>query len=308
MATGFANRLQAAAAKYGPGSYVPRTTRTTLGPMGSLSRKTTYAPRVPEPVSGIVGGEGSRLGSLGVNRIGIDPRVDYQEQENYQDSTVNTNERTRQIEQLLEQFLQEQQQQQREDTESTSTRGDAETTGQMNEYLEDIIPAFLQQYSKDAAVTDSQDAMQAAVNAVLNKGLPEIRSAVTMSGGRNSTFQGLAGGFLGAQAAQAGAQTTLGNITNYGNISTNAMKDIYDLLAVKQGGTVTNRGTNVGSTSGRTSGTSSTTGRTDVSRLLDQLARDTGYSRGTGLDNIDTRRGRQAGTASSIAQLAALLA
>ena len=70
-------------------------------------------------------------------------------------------------------------------------------------------------YSKEAAITDSQGAVQQTIKEALQMGAPAIANADKAAGGYNATTTALLGNDLTAKAAAAGQKTLLDTITSY---------------------------------------------------------------------------------------------
>lgn len=120
------------------------------------------------------------------------------------------------------------------------------------------------QFSQSNAISASNDAMQAAIDKVLQTGIGEVAAQGTNFGAYSGTTQGKLAGQLGAEAAKAGAQTRLDTMTNFGNLQNQEFNSLQSAInslfnnAVAAGGTTTNDQTVTGTTTGNTTGTTNT--------------------------------------------------
>ena len=107
------------------------------------------------------------------------------------------------------------------------------------------------QFSKEAAISDSANASQAALDRVISSGIGTVFDAGTNTGSYNSTAQQNIANELGAEATRVGTQVTLDQINKYAGLSQQQQgadaSTMSQLLsnAINAGGTTTtNQSTN----------------------------------------------------------------
>lgn len=100
--------------------------------------------------------------------------------------------------------------------------------------LDDNVLASLinTDFSKNAAIADSSDAMNAAINTVLQSGIGNVNSGILNTGAYNNTTRGMLANDLGARAAAEGASVRQNAIQSYAGITnTNQQTAIGSLLS-----------------------------------------------------------------------------
>jgi hypothetical protein len=115
------------------------------------------------------------------------------------------------------------------------------------------------QYTKTAAITDAQGAMDAAVQASLKAGMPSISSAAKSSGGYNSTTQDMLNNDLTARSAQAGANVVLQNIAQYNALNAQNVQAATGAVDATKSTSTTGTQTTAGNVTGTTSNTGTAT-------------------------------------------------
>ena len=124
--------------------------------------------------------------------------------------------------------------------------------------------------TKEAAIKDSQSAMDAAIQTVLKQGMGDVAQATTNFGSYDSTVQNNLANELSALAAREGAAVQLGTMQNY---EQQRQQEINSLLQNIQGLFTGIRGAEtVGTTTGNTTtNTSGTTNQDTTSTQQTQL-------------------------------------
>ena len=124
---------------------------------------------------------------------------------------------------------------------TTTSKG----TEDSNAALADIIAKLTgavdttnQQYSKEAAIADSQDAVTAMMQQILSSGINNVLNTDTNTGGYNSTTQKLLADNLQAQAINAGAAKQLETIQSYAALgqqeNTNNLSALLSAIGMAQ--------------------------------------------------------------------------
>jgi len=121
----------------------------------------------------------------------------------------------------------------------TVTKGGTRET-QLLDMLQRELPTRFEQYSKQNAITDSQAAVNSAMDRVLNLGLPEIRTAGSTSGGYDATTTKLLKDNLVTKAAAAGADIQMKAIDDYANKQLQAVREVLNAVGLGQEGNVVN--------------------------------------------------------------------
>jgi hypothetical protein len=100
-------------------------------------------------------------------------------------------------------------------------------------FLDNILGS--KTYSKEAAITDSQDAAKWAINQTLQAGAPGISSAAKVAGGYNNTTAELLNNDLTAKASAAGQSVLLDTITKYANAQSSQVNSAAGAVNVTTG-------------------------------------------------------------------------
>lgn len=90
-------------------------------------------------------------------------------------------------------------------TTGSTTKGTQQSRDALGTALEGILAEFTG-FSSEAADESSRESVTSAINEVLNSGLPDVRTANTVTGGFNSTTTKLLRDNVLAQASSAGAR------------------------------------------------------------------------------------------------------
>lgn len=173
-----------------------------------------------------------------------------------------------------------------------------------NDYLQRILKdgsaALSGLYGKDKAISDSKDAMDAAIASVLESGLPDIRSGRTASGGYDDTTSKLLTDNLSAQAGKAGAQIVQDNINSYADIQLQGAEVLNQVAGLISDSNV-NSSENVTATQDSSeTGTDDTLSR-ELASIIEthdnsQIGSGTTRKRGTGLAIAESVVGFGSGT------------
>lgn len=113
--------------------------------------------------------------------------------------------------------------------------------------------------SKDAAISDSNAAVSAAIKKVVQDNMPQLNDALKSTGGYSSTTNQLLQDNLAAQAAQAGAGLQLAQINSYLNQNANQSLQAAQTLASANNTTTQTTQTNNASPAASTLGTDTMT-------------------------------------------------
>lgn len=97
-----------------------------------------------------------------------------------------------------------------------------------------------QTYSKDAAIADSQNAMNAAVDQAIKSGIGGVNQGILNTGAYNQSTRSLLANDLTASAAAAGAQAQQNTIAQYAGINNQnqqtALSALFQTLGLDQSG------------------------------------------------------------------------
>lgn len=122
-------------------------------------------------------------------------------------------------------------------TSSTSKTSSGSISPEALDILRQIVPAMVTaskspQFTKEAAIADSQGGVQAILKTLKEQSLPAVKNAEAASGGYNTTTKKLLSNDLTARAAAAGESLVAGNVLNYAqaqNAQTNSLLNAVGL-------------------------------------------------------------------------------
>lgn len=128
------------------------------------------------------------------------------------------------------------------------------------------------QFSRQNAITDSEDFINSAMRELREKGIPEILKGQIESGGYGSVTSGLLANDAAARASEAVGRARIDAVTQYGGVQAQNNQLAGQLLEVLKGANVQTYNTKSDTVNQKTSGSSVGTGPRTTSNVVDPQA------------------------------------
>lgn len=124
-------------------------------------------------------------------------------------------------------------QQQNRDTNTKTVSMSAEQRQQQANLLTDLIKSVKKgsQYTREAAIEDSQLAVKSAIDRILDSGIGDVAGSIVNTGGYDSTVTANMANTLGRDAAEVGAKLQLSQIATNAQLANQEQSSRFDLIS-----------------------------------------------------------------------------